>query len=84
MEFPELPRAGGGRDTLSAIGHIAIALPDRAILVSPACDLQASGVKFGAGSKWQAHSLHIRDPNGYTVELLYERGEIGKVISRRR
>lgn len=73
MEFPELPAPAADGTLLSAIGHIAIALPDRKSWLRQLAYLQASGVKFERRVEHgTTHSLYIRDPNGYTVELLYE------------
>ncbi len=73
MEVPGLPAPAADGTLLSAIGHIAIALPDRAAWLKQLAFLQASGVKFERRVEHgMTHSLYIRDPNGYTVELLYE------------
>ena len=73
MEFPELPAPNADGSLLSAIGHIAIALPDREAWLRQLAYLQTSGVKFERRVEHgMTHSLYIRDPNGYTVELLYE------------
>jgi len=58
---------------LTAIGHIAIGFPDRESWLRQIAFLQASGVKFDRRVEHgMTHSLYIRDPNGYSVELLYE------------
>ena len=73
MEVPGLPAPAADGTLVSAIGHIAIALPDRAAWLKQLAFLQASGVKFERRVEHgMTHSLYIRDPNGYTVELLYE------------
>jgi catechol 2,3-dioxygenase-like lactoylglutathione lyase family enzyme len=73
MEFPELPAPAADGTLLSAIGHIAIALPDRESWLRQLAYLQASGVTFERRVEHgPTHSLYIRDPNGYTVEMLYE------------
>ena len=73
MEFPELPAPNADGSLLSAIGHIAIALPNREAWLNQLAYLQKSGVKFERRVEHgMTHSLYIRDPNGYTVELLYE------------
>jgi len=56
-----------------AINHIAITLPDRETWLKHLAYLQEKGVKFGRRvDHGMTHSLYIRDPNGYGVELLYE------------
>jgi catechol 2,3-dioxygenase len=73
MEVPGLPAPAADGTLVSAIGHIAIALPDRESWLRQLAFLQASGVKFERRVEHgMTHSLYIRDPNGYTVELLYE------------
>jgi catechol 2,3-dioxygenase len=73
MEIPGLPAPAADGTLTSAIGHIAIALPDRDSWLRQLAFLQASGVTFERRVEHgMTHSLYIRDPNGYTVELLYE------------
>ncbi len=73
MEIPGLPAPAADGTLVSAIGHIAIALPDRESWLKQLAFLQASGVKFERRVEHgMTHSLYIRDPNGYSVELLYE------------
>jgi len=73
MEVPGLPAPNEDGTLVSAIGHIAIALPDRESWLRQLAFLQASGVTFERRVEHgMTHSLYIRDPNGYTVELLYE------------
>jgi len=73
MEVPDLPAPGPDGKLVSAIGHIAISLPDRESWLRQLDFLQKSGVPFERRVEHgMTHSLYIRDPNGYTVELLYE------------
>ncbi|MGE0415522.1 MAG: VOC family protein [Acetobacteraceae bacterium] len=73
MEVPGLPAPAADGTLVSAIGHIAISLPDREAWLKQLAFLQRSGVKFERRVEHgMTHSLYIRDPNGYTVELLYE------------
>jgi catechol 2,3-dioxygenase-like lactoylglutathione lyase family enzyme len=73
MEVPDLPAPGPDGKLVSAIGHIAIGLPDRESWLRQLAFLQNSGVPFERRVEHgMTHSLYIRDPNGYTVELLYE------------
>ena len=73
MEYPELPPPDADGKLLSAIGHIAIALPNRETWLRHLAYLQDKGVKFeNRVEHGMTHSLYIRDPNGYSVELLYE------------
>ena len=73
MELPSLPAPNQDGTLVSAIGHIAISLPNRDAWLRQLAFLQRSGVKFERRVEHgMTHSLYIRDPNGYTVELLYE------------
>ena len=73
MEYPELPAPAADGTLTSAIGHIAIAFPDREAWLHRLAYLQRKGVKFERRVEHgMTHSLYIRDPNGYSVELLYE------------
>ena len=70
VETPDLPPQDAGA---SAIGHIALALPDREAWLAQLAFLQSRGVAFERRVEHgMTHSLYIRDPNGYSVELLYE------------
>ena len=62
VDTPEMAQPEGP----NPIGHVAIALPDRESWLRQLAFLQ-SHVEHG-----MTHSLYIRDPNGYSVELLYE------------
>lgn len=69
-EMPDLPPPG---DHPGPIGHIAIALPSREAWLAQLAFLQSRGVAFERRVEHgMTHSLYIRDPNGYSVELLYE------------
>jgi catechol 2,3-dioxygenase-like lactoylglutathione lyase family enzyme len=74
IEEPSLPAPpANGEKFLTAIGHIAIGFPDRDAWLRQIAFLQASGVKFDRRVEHgMTHSLYIRDPNGYSLELLYE------------
>ncbi len=74
VETPELPAPpADGTAPITAIGHIAIALPGRAAWLQQLSFLQSRGVKFERRVEHgMTHSVYIRDPNGYSVELLYE------------
>jgi catechol 2,3-dioxygenase-like lactoylglutathione lyase family enzyme len=72
-EVPSLPAPAADGTLVSAIGHIAIAYPDREAWLRQLAYLQARDVKFERRVEHgMTHSLYIRDPNGYSVELLYE------------
>jgi catechol 2,3-dioxygenase-like lactoylglutathione lyase family enzyme len=72
VETPSLPPASGDA-TPTAISHIAIALPNRDAWLRQLAYLQSRGVPFDRRVEHgMTHSLYIRDPNGYSVELLYE------------
>ncbi|MEO8713802.1 MAG: VOC family protein [Acetobacteraceae bacterium] len=69
VETPSLPRVEGP----GAIGHIAVALPDREAWLRQLAFLQRRGVAFERRVEHgMTHSAYIRDPNGYSVEVLYE------------
>jgi catechol 2,3-dioxygenase len=73
MEDPDLPAPGPKGTTRGAIGHIALALPDRESWLRQLAWLQKCGVPFERRVEHgMTHSAYIRDPNGYSVELLYE------------
>lgn len=60
-------------DGPNPIGHVAIALPDRESWLRQLAFLQSRGVAFERRVEHgMTHSVYIRDPNGYSVELLYE------------
>lgn len=72
-EVPGLPPPAADGTLVSAIGHIAISYPDRESWLRQLAHLQSSGVNFERRVEHgMTHSLYIRDPNGYSVELLYE------------
>ena len=55
------------------IHHVAFALPSREAWMAQLAFVQAQGIKFDMRVEHGCtHSLYIRDPNGYGVELLYE------------
>jgi catechol 2,3-dioxygenase len=73
MEVPDLPAPAADGTLTSAIGHIAIALPNREAWLKQLAYLQRQDIKFERRVEHgMTHSLYIRDPNGYSVELLYE------------
>ena len=72
-EVPSLPAPAADGTLVSAIGHIAIAFPNREAWLRQLAYLQSRGVKFERRVEHgMTHSLYVRDPNGYSVELLYE------------
>jgi catechol 2,3-dioxygenase len=73
VETPDLPAPAADGTLVSAIGHIAVALPDRESWLRQLAYLQQRGVPFERRIEHgMTHSVYIRDPNGYSVELLYE------------
>ena len=71
VENPALPPADDNRP--SAIAHIAFAMPNREAWLRQLAFLQRNGVAFERRVEHgMTHSVYIRDPNGYGVELLYE------------
>ena len=72
VETPSLPPASEDAAP-TAISHIAITLPNRDAWLRQLAYLQSRDVKFDRRVEHgMTHSLYIRDPNGYGVELLYE------------
>jgi catechol 2,3-dioxygenase len=72
-EVPSLPPPDADGKLVSAIGHIAVGFADREAWLRQLAHLQANGVKFERRVEHgMTHSVYIRDPNGYSVELLYE------------
>ncbi len=70
VEDTSLPEPGSGP---VAVNHVAVTLPDRDSFVQQLAFLQEKGVEFGRRVEHgMTHSVYIRDPNGYGVELLYE------------
>jgi catechol 2,3-dioxygenase len=70
VDTPDLPPPG---EAPGPIGHVAIALPDREAWLRQLAFMQSRGIKFERRVEHgMTHSLYIRDPNGYSVELLYE------------
>ena len=56
-----------------AINHVAIRMPDRESWLAQLAFLQTRGVAFERRvDHGMTHSVYIRDPNGYGVEILYE------------
>ena len=57
----------------SALNHVAISLPDRETWLQQLAFLQSKGVKFERRvDHGMTHSLYLRDPNGHTIELVYD------------
>jgi catechol 2,3-dioxygenase len=72
VETPSLPPPSADAPA-TAISHIAITLPNRDAWLQQLAFLQSRGVAFDRRVEHgMTHSLYIRDPNGYSVELLYE------------
>ena len=76
VENPNLPSPPAERTDPSvalAINHIAIALPSPETWLRQLAFLRSRGVAFTRRiNHGMTHSVYIRDPNGYEVELLYE------------
>ncbi|QQS14254.1 MAG: VOC family protein [Rhodospirillales bacterium] len=71
--LPEPPKEWSMFGMPTAVNHVAITLPDRESWLRQLAFLQSRGVKFERRvDHGMTHSLYIRDPNGYGVELLYE------------
>lgn len=80
-EVPALPAPAADGTLVSAIGHIAIAFPDREAWLRQLAYLQASGVPFERRVEHgMTHSLYIRDPNGTPLSCSTScRGRFGKM-----
>ncbi len=74
MENPNLPpRTGDGLDTASAIGHVAVTMPNREAWLEQLAFMQSRGVKFDRRIEHgMTHSVYIHDPDGYGIEVLYD------------
>lgn len=75
MEVPSLPPPppGGGPATNTAIGHVAVTLPNREAWLEQLAFMQSRGVKFDRRIEHgMTHSVYIHDPNGYGIEVLYD------------
>lgn len=71
--LPEPPKEWAMFGAAVAVNHIAITLPNRDAWLKQLAFLREKGVKFGRRvNHGMTHSLYIRDPNGYGVELLYD------------
>jgi catechol 2,3-dioxygenase len=67
----ESPALSAG-NPVSAIGHIAFALPDRESWLRQLSHLRGKAVAVELVEHGMSHSIYFRDPNGYKIELLYE------------
>jgi catechol 2,3-dioxygenase len=76
VENPNLPKPPEDWqmfDMPLAVNHIAITMSNREAWLRQLAWLRQNGVKFHRRvNHGMTHSLYIRDPNGYSVELLYE------------
>jgi catechol 2,3-dioxygenase-like lactoylglutathione lyase family enzyme len=73
VETPELPPMPADGSLPTPISHMAFALPDRESWLRQLAFLQEKGVPFERRIEHGVtHSVYIRDPDGYGVELLYE------------
>jgi len=71
--LPEPPEKWSMFGAPMAINHVAIGFPDRDSWLEQLEHVRALGVPFNRRvNHGMTHSLYIRDPNGYGVELLYE------------
>jgi catechol 2,3-dioxygenase-like lactoylglutathione lyase family enzyme len=67
------PATRTSASTLTAINHVAIALPNQDTWLRQVAFLTERGVRFTRRiNHGTTHSVYMRDPNGYEVELLYE------------
>lgn len=74
MENTALPQfIEGGTNPPSAVGHVAVTLPNREAWLEQLAFMQEKGVKFDRRIEHgMTHSVYIHDPNGYGIEILYE------------
>ena len=71
--LPEPPENWTLTDLPMAINHIAITLPDRESWLAQLAFMESRGVPVQRRVEHgMTHSVYIRDPNGYGVELLHE------------
>ena len=74
-EVPAPPDEWEGFFPAHAVGinHFAVAYPDREAWLAQLAHLQASGVQFDLrGNHGMTHSVYVRDPDGHSVEVLYD------------
>ncbi len=74
-EVPAPPDEWEGFFPAHAVGinHFAVAYPDRETWMAQLAHLQASGVPFDLrGNHGMTHSVYVRDPDGHSVEVLYD------------
>jgi catechol 2,3-dioxygenase len=73
VEYPELPPPGKDGALTTAINHLGVAYPNRDAWLQQLAYLQSIGVRFERRIEHgMSRSAYIRDPNGYSIELLYE------------
>lgn len=74
MEVPSLPPPpANGPATNTAIGHVAVTLPNREAWLEQLAFMQSRGVEFDRRIEHgMTHSVYIHDPNGYGIEVLYD------------
>ena len=71
VEQPNLPPTDPA--VPNQIHHVALTLPNREAWLAQLAFMQARDIKFERRVEHgPTHSLYVRDPNGYGVELLYE------------
>jgi catechol 2,3-dioxygenase len=72
VEEPDL-RAPDKDRPLEGLSHLAIGYPDRESFLNQIQHLQACGLEFHMrGNHGMTHSAYITDPDGNTIEVLYE------------
>jgi catechol-2,3-dioxygenase len=74
-EVPAPPEEWEGffPDHSVGINHFAVAYPDREAWLAQLAHLQARGVQFDLrGNHGMTHSVYVRDPDGHSVEVLYD------------
>jgi catechol 2,3-dioxygenase len=74
--------------TPSGINHFAIGYPTREAWLHQLDHLQANGIPFDLrGNHGMTHSVYVRDPDGNSVEILYDlpatcgRGDVNAALN---
>src|SRR5258708_37432245 len=72
VERPDLPPTAAGRPS-SGLNHVAIAMPNREAWLKQLAFLRRREIAFARRvDRGATRSVHIADPNGHEVEILYE------------
>jgi len=71
MEVKNLPQ-GKELDAATGLSHVAVGYPTREAWLQQVKHLSDSGVKYRRVDHGMTHSVYLQDPNGHSVEVLYD------------